>query len=90
MTGTEIVRHTHIHKHTTTYTNIHTHTQTHTQTNSSENITPPRFCGGVINENLDSCIHNINMVVKNMILMSFQISNEKNIKILIHVFITNL
>ena len=24
-----------------------THRQTHTQTNCSENITPPRFCGGV-------------------------------------------
>ena len=33
-----------------------THTHTHTQTNCSENITPPRFRGGVKNE--------INMVQK--------------------------
>ena len=29
------------------HTDRHTHRRTHTQTNWSENITPPRFCGGV-------------------------------------------
>ena len=28
-------------------TDTHTHTHTHRQTNCNENITPPRFCGGV-------------------------------------------
>ena len=41
-----------VHRHTHTYihTHKHTHTNTHTdrQTNWSKNITPPRFCGGVI------------------------------------------
>ena len=32
---------------THTYRQRHTHTHTHTQTNWSENITPPRFRGGV-------------------------------------------
>ena len=32
----------------------HTHTHTDTQTNCSENITPPRFRGGVI-KNLNKC-----------------------------------
>ena len=34
---------------TDTHTHTHTHTQTDTQTNCSENITAPRFRGGVMN-----------------------------------------
>ena len=37
-----------VHKNIRTDTHTHTHTQTDTQTNCSENITPPRFRGGVI------------------------------------------
>ena len=37
------------HRHTDTHTHTHTHTHTDTQTNWSENITPPRFRGGVKN-----------------------------------------
>ena len=38
---------TQTHRHTYRQTHTHTHTHTHTQTNCSENINPPRFCGGV-------------------------------------------
>ena len=46
---THTLTHTHIHTHTHRHTHTHTHTNTHTQTNCNENITPPRFCGGVTN-----------------------------------------
>ena len=37
-----------VHKQRAGHTDRQTHTHTHTQTNCSENITPPRFRGGVI------------------------------------------
>ena len=55
--------------HKQSWTHTHTHTDTHTQTNWRENITPPRFRGGVIineilcNKIIFACIINENIEV---------------------------
>ena len=46
-THTHSLTHTHTHTHTHIHTHTHTHSQTDRQTNCSENITYPRFRGGV-------------------------------------------
>ena len=87
---TDSYTHTHAHTQTHTHTNTHTHThtQTDTQTNCCENITPPRFLGGVMTSEgflrsvMNKCLNewmcflyfpmNVALEVTNMFILSFQ------------------